>query len=112
MAETLIKQGSWLLLPVNTEGELVRITAEHYKITKIEVFFKKFSDTAFPTTATITKIPSDYGLTTYFTTNMVFEFPANILFQNVRINWYGDTSDGFKNYVRFVQVAVGLSRRR
>ena len=66
-------QTQWYYFPFEVESELVEIRARHYRIGKLELYIKLFSDNAYPRTPTVTINASDITAgATSFPTNYIF----------------------------------------
>jgi len=115
MADVVVSERKWEDVSRSQKGPgelyLRRITAEHKKITKLEVYIKNF-DGSFPASPTITKIPSNYGHTTYFDENFVFELTGKKPVHYIRTIWYGDSGDSYSNYVKNVNIGFDARRTR
>lgn len=105
MAERILKTTGWTPIdPTKYEG-LDQVTADHHKVTKVELFLKTDQSAAFPsaTSATYTRQASDEG-DTYYDDNRVWHFPILHNTQWYRLTFHGIVADEPTNYVRNIVV--------
>jgi hypothetical protein len=103
MASRSLYDTGWYPLDPTQRIAVIKVIADHHKITQVDLLLKTDQDSSFPSTYTYRRLASDLSLT-YFVDGYAWNFEDLKDAQWYRFIFYGESTDEPTNYIHNISV--------